>query len=549
MSFATMTRLDYSPSDQALAYLAWISWIIGFAALSALWPRDAGFDVLHYQLQNGWSAYYGRLNTDLAPSEMHSFLNPAYNVFVWWLIEHLPGRGVAFVLGAIQAFTLPALYVLVRRLAAVSGLELGWRSAVVIAVLGFSAAPTYALFASIRNDDLGALALIAGLALALPAIGKDAASRLSLALAAGLVGAAAGMKLTNIVYVAAFAGFVLIAARSWHERFRYSVICGVSGAIAFAVLAGPWMWTMWQAFGNPVFPNMSGLFPGDLHVDANRDTRYLPSSLVTAIGLPLAASIQGNLINEFAVVDVRLALSYLAALSILFQAAKGETLPRSVLAMAAAVLTLFAVWISLFSIQRYAMALWLVGPALAWVAFKLRWPSLDLAPRKAWAYGGAAAAGLLITTSPEHNRRVDWIGWAEPYIEVERPMNLNYDNALILIASQFPAGFTATAFPDAVVSHVDAQSWSAPFLSGYRTRIDAAIREHDGPIYLVHCWPKVINRAPPAEPMYDAYTDAVVLENIGPSAGFNRTDAPCETLTTNVDSENIVWRICPVVAD
>ncbi|MEO0466011.1 MAG: hypothetical protein AAF216_05675 [Pseudomonadota bacterium] len=548
--------LSTTPSFSALelrendvARLAWAGWVALFGLFSAIWPRDAGFDVLHYQLHNGWSAYYGRLGTDLAPAEMHSFLNPAYNLGVWWLIEHLPGRGVAFVLGAVQALTLPALYLLIRRLAAACDLELGWRTALVLAGLGFVAAPSFAMLASVRNDDLGALAIVTGLALALPARGETAPQRLWLIVGAALVGAAAGMKLTNIIYVASFAAFVLVSASTWTDRLQRGAICAAAGATAFALLAGPWMWTMWQTFGNPVFPNMSGLFPSDIPVEANRDTRYLPNGLIEALGLPLAASVVGKLINEFAVIDFRLALSYLGALSILLQLAKSEKLPRAAIAIMAATLVLFSVWVSMFSIQRYAMAIWLIGPAMAWFAFKLRWPQLQLEPRKAWTYGGAGAAALLITTSPESNRRVDWSSWSEAYVEIERPADLSYDGALILTASQFPAGFTAAAFPEATIAHVDAQAWSAPFLLGYRPRIDAAIARHDGPIYLVHCWPKVIRRAPPAEPIRDAYSAEVVLENLGEAAGFRRTDAPCLELKTNLDSENISWRICPVEAD
>lgn len=66
-------------------------WVIGFGLISALYPRDISYDVVHYQIHNGWSFLNDRSGVDFAPAEMHSFLNPIWQVFVWFLIESFPG--------------------------------------------------------------------------------------------------------------------------------------------------------------------------------------------------------------------------------------------------------------------------------------------------------------------------------------------------------------------------------------------------------------------------------------------------------------------------
>lgn len=542
---------DASASPQGRR--AWAAWFLAFGALSALWPRDAGFDVMHYHLHNGWSALHGRLHHDLAPAEMHSFLNPAWNLLVWWLVEHLPGPAVAFLLGLVQGALLPALYGLTRRLSRVLGAPLGWQGALFIAALGCICAPAWSSFASIRNDHLGALAFILGLWLALPREAGGQAGLKSLALGAILVGGAAGLKLTNLIYVPAFAAFVLILAPGWSARLRHGLIAAGAGLAAFLGLAGPWMWVLWQDFANPVYPMFAGLFPGpEAPLEAARDTRYLPATLREAIWRPLLASWNGLLINETPVRDLRLGLAYLAAFGMLgrvrqFLRGTHDAPGRAGLALGVSLLVLIFVWLGLFAIMRYALAAWLLAPLMGWVLLQ----SLDLNWPKGWkghALAGLTAALLILTLSPERTRRIPWTSPIEPYVSVERPDMFDYDGALILIASEFPAAFTATAFPEARITHIDPQDWSEPFLARYRPRIDAAIDAQTGPLYLIHCWPKRIG-GDDAGAIYDAYTAEMALESIRARHKLAIAAPGCQPLPTSFSTEYTAWQICPLTRE
>ena len=546
-----MREEDASTSRQARLF--WAAWFLAFGTLSALWPRDAGFDVMHYHLHNGWSALHGRLHHDLAPAEMHSFLNPVWNIVVWWLIEHLPGPVVAFLLGLVQGALLPALYGLTRRLSRVLGAPLGWRVALFIAALGCITAPAWSSFASIRNDHLGALAFIMGLWLVLPREARGQVSIKSLALGALLVGGAAGLKLTNVIYVPAFAVFVLILAPGWSTRLRNGLVAAGAGLVAFLVLAGPWMWVLWQEFANPVYPMFAGLFSGpEAPLEATRDTRYLPGSTSQAIWRPVLASWNGLLINETPVRDLRLGLGYLAAFGIVGRARQfwrgaDEAPQRAGLALGVSLLVLIFVWLSLFAIMRYALAAWLLAPLMGWVllpSLGIQWP----AGRKGYALAGLTAALLIFTISPERTRRIPWTSPTEPYITVERPDMFDYDGALILIASEFPAAFTATAFPEARITHIDPQDWSEPFLARYRPRIDAAIEAQTGPLYLIHCWPKRIGEDD-ASAIFDAYTAEMALDSIRSRHDLAIAKPGCQPLPTSFSTEYTSWQICPLTQE
>ncbi|MEM9740027.1 MAG: hypothetical protein AAF829_09170 [Pseudomonadota bacterium] len=532
-------------ADQSLERIAWIGWFILFGMLSAIWPRDAGFDVMHYHLHNGWSAMNGRLHSDLAPAEMHSFLNPTYSVVVWWLIDSLPGPAVAFILGLGQATILPVLFGLVRRLASTLGRDMKRSLALGLALLGFFCAPAWSSFASLRNDHLGAVGFLIALYLALPKSKGGAVSALNLLLAAGCVGFVAGLKLTNIIYVPAFAVFVLVLSENWTERARRAALCAGAGATCFLIAAGPWMLILWQEFSNPVYPNFANAFGGpDAPTEASRDMRYLPKTLVDAISLPIRASVEGRFINELAVFDLRLALGYFCAISVVILSLGRHVTPRPAIALTVSLLTVLGVWIGLFSIMRYAAAFWMLAPLMAWTAWTvtgLNWP--------AGRMGSALFTGLGLTllgsTSPENVRRIGWDGPMARYVSVERPADLDYENAMIFIAAEFPAAFTATAFPEARITHIDAQDWSAPFLANYRSRIEEALEAHDGPLYLIHCWPKWIDLANGGAVM-DAYTAVGALEGDGERYGLSLGEDACRDLPTSFSTDQTRWQICPV---
>ena len=146
----------------------WIAWVVLYGAYSMFIPREHGYDVGHYYIQNGWAALNDRFATDLAASEMHSFLNPAWNAFLWILIDYQPGRAVAFILGTIQALSLPALYYITKRiLKRLTGqaeplVTLG------LAILGFMSSMQALYAGSLITEGFYATVMITAFAMVMP---------------------------------------------------------------------------------------------------------------------------------------------------------------------------------------------------------------------------------------------------------------------------------------------------------------------------------------------------------------------------------------------
>jgi hypothetical protein len=99
------------------------------------------------------------------------------------------------------------------------------------------------------------------LSLELPsATSSHSRTNLGAAVAGGLLGLAAAVKLSNAVFAVALCGlwFLKWALRQVDVARLVAFLVGM--ALAFAAGAGVWMWWLWQDFGNPIFPLFNNLF-------------------------------------------------------------------------------------------------------------------------------------------------------------------------------------------------------------------------------------------------------------------------------------------------
>ena len=105
---------------------------------------------------------------------------------------------------------MPILYFLALKLLRLCGVREARNVALVCAFVGFLCVPMLATMASLRNDMFGAIAFCAAFLLLVDEKGQ-AVSLNRLFAASFIVGLAAGVKLTNVVYIPGLAVFVLAA--------------------------------------------------------------------------------------------------------------------------------------------------------------------------------------------------------------------------------------------------------------------------------------------------------------------------------------------------
>lgn len=538
------SSLTASVSDGGIAaydinWKVWALWFAAFALLSAVFPRDAVFDIAHYHIHNGWSAQNGRITQDMAPADLHSFLNPIHSLVVWALIERLPGPMVIALLSPVQAALLPLLYAFGARLAVRVSTAIPRSALLICAVAGFLAVANMFTFASIGNDHWGAAAFLAALVLIL---GRDASPRWrSFAMASALLGAATGMKLTNAIYIPGFAFAVLCLTPSWQARVQRSLVCALFGAVGLILLGGWWAGIMWSEFGNPVFPHLNAVF-GHSELgpsEAFRDTRYLPKGWIDALARPFFFAFNTGLIFEFELIDFRFLIAYLTSFSILvwlaIKAVRAVKMPqgtRFIVAFGGAVLITYFGWAGAFSILRYASALWMLAPVWTLVVGLWVFPEMSSA-RSFRAIIIVACGALILTTSASPNRRVAWTSWSEPYVWTELPDSVEITDSIIVFSALYPTAFTAPAFSQAAwLTHADSHAWSAPALVNYRPFIRQRLADSDAPIFAV----MFANDQP----------NAADLNRLAAKMGLGAQVATCQPMRTGFDLGSEHWVLCPL---
>ena len=276
-------KLPASASAIAPVLILTVS-IFGAFVLGSSWHWDRG----HYHEYLGWAWIEERLGEGLLPAGNQGLLNPvafAPRLF----FAHLTGSQLwaSLAIAAWQSLALLGIWLIaLDRIAAPplrwAALALAFLTPVFLAQLGDSSIDVtaglpvlFGVWACLRGGDPQYLR----------------ATRCAYLLVGGFaMGVALGLKLSH-AFPAVLAPLLFLGVlprRSWAEQTQAWVIAPLSyglGAIAGIGLSyGAWGWALYQRFGNPVFPFLSGLF----HTDA-APANPAPQSAVDAAQPALSA--------------------------------------------------------------------------------------------------------------------------------------------------------------------------------------------------------------------------------------------------------------------
>ncbi|HET7363887.1 MAG TPA: hypothetical protein VFJ70_10005 [Burkholderiales bacterium] len=352
------------------------------ALLSALWTlvagKDLNWDLLNYHYYAPFEFVAGRLDQDFFAASAQSYLNPVgYLPFYAMVSAGWHSVAVSIVLAVLHSASIALLYVIAfRRFAHLPRAErIGMAS--LATALGAATAVFWAMVGTSFLDPLLAPLVLTGLLLLLD---ESAHGVRSASLAGALFGAAAALKYSNAVFAIAALPLVLaLPGASARVRLRAVLGYGAAGAVAVALLAGPWFALLARTFGNPVFPLLSGWFGSvDAPAASALSVRFTPQGIGDVLLLPLRmAVLDRSLYAEIFAPDIRPAalLACLVALAIA-ALVRGSERARSLdgtdwrllgfLALS------FALWAASSGNGRYALPLLLLtGIVLARIAERL----------------------------------------------------------------------------------------------------------------------------------------------------------------------------------
>jgi hypothetical protein len=398
--------------------------------------EDVNWDWQNYHEYNVWAVITGRYGIDALPAGFQTYFNPAVYFPVYYLRHWLPMPYGLMILGAVHGLNLLLVYVLVRVLLRHAATVTAIGAAILIAAVGpMTLSETGTSF----SDILTALPILLGCILILSA---DGARQGRIFLAGLLIGAAVGLKLTNVVYALGAAAAVLAAARP----LLATMVLGIGGAIGAVATGGAWSVMLWREMGNPIFPLFNAVFQSPELVPVNiMDWQFMPRGWLDALAYPFYWLVGDNRSSEYPFRDARFAVAML-----LFAGCIG----RSVTARA----TLFtqrdiqyllffvvsyAAWLFVFAIQRYAVALELLCAPLIvlLMARLLARPTGTLATAGPALRANASMAAVAVLIAL----------WSQPGDWFRRPWS-NPFNPAIPQALQQPADYFVLEKPLAYVA-------------------------------------------------------------------------------------------------
>ncbi|MEO8506521.1 MAG: hypothetical protein ABI593_02720 [Betaproteobacteria bacterium] len=451
--------------------------------------QDSNWDLQNYHLYNAWAFVHGRYGIDWAPAQLQSFHSPFLDLpFYALLAADLPPRLIAF---ALAIPTGVAWYFCARiAMHVFAALPDASRVPAIVAAvaIGVTAPMSVSLIGLTMNDWYTAAFVMAALWLVVRGADDDAPHSGALVAAGALVGAGAGLKLTGMIYGVGLLGGLLIGPGAVRGRVRALLCAGLGMALGFAVTAGPWMWLMYERYGNPLFPYFNDVFrsPWSDPVPFSA-TRFGPASVLEWLAFPFALlwKLEGY-VSEPEFRDARPALLYALALVTFALAVKrgiadapatagnGPGSPRAWRFLAAFFLASFAAWAVVYRIYRYLVPLEMLAGLLIVVLV------VRLAPARRVSVALAAALLLSIVTAkfPTWWRQK----FGDHFLTVEMPAVK--PGALVLLVAPEPMSYVLPSFPaDARFAGLVSNFNDPGRRNLLQQAIAAAIRDHRGPLY------------------------------------------------------------------
>lgn len=374
--------------------------------------EDVNWDWQNYHEYNVWAVLNGRYGVDAVPPGFQTYFNPIVYFPVYYLRHSLPSPYGLMIIGAIHGLNLALICLFARLVLRPAATVAAIAAAVAIAAAG---PMTLSEVGTSFSDVLLALPVIGGFLLILVADRQPAFRYL---LAGLLIGAAVGLKLTNVVYAIGAAAAVLAAARP----LRATALLGVGGIVGAALTGGEWCLIAWRDTGNPIFPLFNAVFQSGEVAPINlMDAQFMPHGVLDALAYPFYWLVGDHRGAEHPFRDARFAVvTVLLVLGLLVRMTRGRAIltRRDV-----QLLVLFAVsylaWLGLFSIQRYAVVLELLcGPIVVLLLARLAasaGPALPKAfPVPLNALMLTVAAAIAVWSQP-----ADW--WHRPWSDIYRP--------------------------------------------------------------------------------------------------------------------------------
>lgn len=239
------------PAQTKNSLLTFLFFIAFFGGVSILLGQDINTDLRNYHLYDGFAAFHHRMNYDLAPALMQTYLNPFFDCINYLLIALHRPMLTAFLLGAFSG----VIGFLLHEIGAILFQDQAMPDRriynILALVIGLSGAAGVALIGTTTNDTKMAVMVMLSLYFLLKA--NASGQQIFLYLAGFTAGLVLAFKLVAGVY------FLSLLLALWFVDLKKSKFI-VAGGIGFFIANGYWMWILFKNFHSPIYPLYNNIF-------------------------------------------------------------------------------------------------------------------------------------------------------------------------------------------------------------------------------------------------------------------------------------------------
>lgn len=505
--------------------------------------QDVSWDLLNYHLYNPYAFLTGRLQTDIMPAGIHTFLNPLLDIPLFLLIKYfnafpqliafiqgLWGGALGFVVYKISQLVFPQKEQQVHALLACA---IGLTGSMLVSQMGLS-----------YNEVPMAFFLCLSFYWLLVFLLKEPHKIKWVFWSAFIAGAAGGLKYTGAPFVLGLTVAFFINLPTYQRPLKTTCLFALGGITGFLLTNGYFIFHYYVAYRNPLFPFFNNFFQSPYFDPVNFDeVRFYPRHVWQWLFYPFFWIFPNQwVVSEPIVADARLALAQLsflvllpAALTSKLKAHTSRCLVRALLAFCAVG---FILWMNFYGILRYLVTLEALSGFL-----------IVLALRQFFSNRLVTVLVLIILTGLAcHTIYPDWGRemYSKHAIEIT-PQPQVEKNALVLLVGS-PTSFIAPFFPKDTrfiggiklpVSKFPQKYWSAAtqrypltklyYAYHFEEPVQQTIHAHTGPIYLLTI-------------PWDLMLDPLFLEPLGLKASAK----PCQDFDTNLNIYVTGYTLCPL---
>lgn len=430
------------------------------AALAAVsLGQSITWDTRNYHFYSGFAFLHKPLNYDFAPAQVQSFFNPLLSVLSYLMLEHLPSKLVAIILGSVQGFNFYLVFRISQALFAKWENPLRFRISLSCAATGCFGAAFITELGTTFGDNLTSILILAALLLLIRYLQSNADRKpvkdFIPLIAGALLGFALALKLTVAIYVVslgiAFAAFILYSKRP----IRHFLFFLGAMSVSFLIFYGYWGYNLFREYRNPVFPYMNAVFQSPFYDPVNvTDARFLPRTWEKTYFYPFFFAHKNTLVSENVMRDIRMALCYVAffvlaagtMIGLFKRFISGKNMPEErsksplLWFITTFVVISYIAWQVQFSIYRYIIVLELLAPVFLVLVLE------RFIGKRSLVFSLSLVLNLVICawTVPANFGRGDF---NDAYIEVEFPPIKDFRHCVILMGGSDPTAYIIPSAP------------------------------------------------------------------------------------------------------